>query len=120
MGTGGHRCFPASRCWSPSSPLVGSAESSRGNTVAEVGAVSNGRIAANGDHPLLRVESLYVSATSGAGEIPLLRGIELVVPRGARVGVVGESGSGKSMTASAILRLLPPGVSITGGSIHFD
>src|SRR5262249_36015994 len=65
-------------------------------------------------------ERLYVRATWGAGEMPLLRGIELVVLRGARVGVVGESGSGKSMTASAILRLLPPGVSITRGSIHFD
>src|SRR5207249_2408922 len=37
-----------------------------------------------------------------------------------RVGVVGESGSGKSMTASAILRLLPPGVHVSGGSIEFD
>ncbi|WP_332686510.1 ABC transporter ATP-binding protein [Bosea sp. (in: a-proteobacteria)] len=34
--------------------------------------------------------------------------------------VVGESGSGKSMTANAVMRLLPPGVAIDGGSILFE
>src|SRR3954468_2402883 len=64
--------------------------------------------------PLLEIAGLVVSA----GEVPLLRGIELVVPPGARVGIVGESGSGKSMTASAILGLLPQGVEIRRGSIR--
>ena len=54
-----------------------------------------------------------------AGDVPLLRGVELVVPPGARVGIVGESGSGKSMTASAILGLLPPGVEARRGAIRF-
>ena len=49
----------------------------------------------------------------------LLRGIDLVVPEGARVGIVGESGSGKSMTASSILGLMPRGVETTAGSIRF-
>ncbi len=34
--------------------------------------------------------------------------------------VVGESGSGKSMTANAVMRLLPPGVAIDGGRILFE
>jgi peptide/nickel transport system ATP-binding protein len=34
--------------------------------------------------------------------------------------VVGESGSGKSMTANAIMRLLPGGVAIDGGRILFE
>ncbi|BAT61198.1 glutathione import ATP-binding protein GsiA [Variibacter gotjawalensis] len=33
--------------------------------------------------------------------------------------VVGESGSGKSMTANAIMRLLPPGVAVSQGTISF-
>jgi peptide/nickel transport system ATP-binding protein len=64
---------------------------------------------------LLRISDLVVEA----GAVPLLRGIELRVPEGARVGIVGESGSGKSMTASAILGLLPEGVRAAGGSIAF-
>src|SRR2546425_3450016 len=75
-----------------------------------------GRIAGR---PLLEIEGLRVSATTPRGEVPLLHGIDLVVPATARVGVVGESGSGKSMTASAILGLLPAGVHVTGGALRF-
>jgi peptide/nickel transport system ATP-binding protein len=41
-------------------------------------------------------------------------GISFEVPDGARVGLIGESGSGKSLTALAILGLLPEGISATG------
>jgi len=74
---------------------------------------------AQDEPPLLRVRGLRVAATTPSGRIPLLHGVDLVVPSGARGGVVGESVSGKSRTASAILRLLPPGVVVTGGSIEF-
>ena len=46
-------------------------------------------------------------------------GISFDVPDGARVGLIGESGSGKSMTALAILGLLPDGAEATG-SIAWD
>jgi oligopeptide/dipeptide ABC transporter ATP-binding protein len=36
------------------------------------------------------------------------------------LGVVGESGSGKSMTALAIMGLLPPGGRIAAGQVHFE
>ena len=36
-------------------------------------------------------------------------GVSFAVPDGARVGLIGESGSGKSLTALAILGLLPEG-----------
>jgi peptide/nickel transport system ATP-binding protein len=72
------------------------------------------RLADLADEPLLEIADLMVAA----GEVPLLRGVELVVPPGARVGIVGESGSGKSMTASAILGLLPEGVDFRRGSIR--
>lgn len=67
--------------------------------------------------PLLEISDLVVTAP---GEVPLLRGIDLVVPAGARVGIVGESGSGKSMTASAILGLLPEGVQAARGALRFN
>lgn len=41
-------------------------------------------------------------------------GISFDVPDGARVGLIGESGSGKSLTALAILGLLPDGATVSG------
>ena len=46
--------------------------------------------------------------------------VSLQVRRGTVVGIVGESGSGKTMTANAIMRLLPAGGQIAGGQIAFD
>ncbi len=44
----------------------------------------------------------------------LVDGVSFDVPDGARVGLIGESGSGKSLTALAILGLLPEGARATG------
>ncbi|GAA1742046.1 ABC transporter ATP-binding protein [Microbacterium paludicola] len=46
-------------------------------------------------------------------------GISFAVPDGARVGLIGESGSGKSLTALAILGLLPDGAT-AHGSIRWN
>ncbi|GIF69102.1 ABC transporter ATP-binding protein [Asanoa ishikariensis] len=47
-----------------------------------------------------------------------VRGVSLRVEAGERVGIVGESGSGKSVTAQAVMRLLPPTATV-GGRIRF-
>jgi peptide/nickel transport system ATP-binding protein len=44
----------------------------------------------------------------------VVHGISFEVPDGARVGLIGESGSGKSLTALAILGLLPDGATARG------
>src|SRR5262245_11784165 len=41
------------------------------------------------------------------------------IRRGTVVGIVGESGSGKTMTANAVMRLLPPAARVTSGEIWF-
>ncbi|MFS0852439.1 ATP-binding cassette domain-containing protein [Microbacterium sp. 179-I 3D4 NHS] len=46
-------------------------------------------------------------------------GVSFEVPDGTRLGVIGESGSGKSLTALAVLGLLPDGAT-AGGSIRWD
>jgi peptide/nickel transport system ATP-binding protein len=46
--------------------------------------------------------------------------VSLAVGQGEIVCIVGESGSGKSMTASAVMRLLPAGAAIARGSIRLD
>ena len=45
-------------------------------------------------------------------------GVSFEVPDGARLGIIGESGSGKSLTALAILGLLPDGA-VAGGSVRW-
>jgi peptide/nickel transport system ATP-binding protein len=71
------------------------------------------------DNELLRVTGLTLAVRRNPTQV-IGRGIDLTVRRGERVGLVGESGSGKTMTAKAIMRLQPPAIGITAGSIEFD
>jgi oligopeptide/dipeptide ABC transporter ATP-binding protein len=64
---------------------------------------------------IIEIRSLSVQI----GTIPILWHIDLSLESGKVLGLVGESGCGKSMTAFAIMGLLPPGGRITGGSILF-
>ena len=66
--------------------------------------------------PLLDIRGLRLAA--GAAEI--LHGVDISLRRGRLAALVGESGSGKTMAARAILRLLPDGVRLTGGTITLD
>ena len=65
---------------------------------------------------LLSINDLTV--TVGRGGPRLLREVSLDVARGEVHGLVGESGAGKSMIGKAIAGLLPPAVTVQGGSIH--
>jgi peptide/nickel transport system ATP-binding protein len=65
----------------------------------------------------LVVENLEVAHAAHSGA-PLLSGVSLSVDPGQFVALVGSSGSGKTLTAMSSLRLLPPQLQITGGSIR--
>jgi ABC-type dipeptide/oligopeptide/nickel transport system ATPase component len=67
--------------------------------------------------PVVTVQDLRVQAHNSRATTELLHGVSLEVQAGQMHGLVGETGSGKSITAAAIMRLLPKGVGITGGSI---
>ena len=72
------------------------------------------------EQTILSVKNLTVDLMVGREKIRVLHGISFDVYSGEIVGLVGESGSGKSVTASAIMQLLPGGVkAISGGSIEF-
>ncbi|GIG37036.1 ATP-binding cassette domain-containing protein [Cellulomonas pakistanensis] len=60
---------------------------------------------------LLEVQDLTVTTSTGRR---ILDGVSWSLDAGGRLGVVGESGSGKSMTALAVLGLLPDGMRATG------
>jgi len=68
--------------------------------------------------PLLNVADLRIALPAGAALREVVRGVSFDIHEGEALGLVGESGSGKSMTARALLRLLPDGARV-GGSIVF-
>jgi peptide/nickel transport system ATP-binding protein len=70
--------------------------------------------------PVLSLQNLSVSLPAAADRSLAVDNISLEVGHGEIVCIVGESGSGKSITAHAVMGLLPRGVAAAGGSILFD
>jgi peptide/nickel transport system ATP-binding protein len=66
--------------------------------------------------PLVRIRDLSLEV---AGR-PVLRSVDLDLPRGGAVGLVGESGSGKTTLALALLGLLPANADRPRGAVEFD
>ena len=71
------------------------------------------------DAPLLEVRNLSVQFTTRAGTVTVLDDISFTLERGERISFVGESGCGKSMTALALMGLLPAMGRVSGGQILF-
>ena len=70
---------------------------------------------------LLQVKELSVRIGSGDSAIRPVDAVSFHIRRGETFALLGESGCGKSMTALALLRLLPqPAGKIVGGSVRLD
>ena len=65
---------------------------------------------------MICLEGVQLTLGSGAGQVNILRGIDLSVARGERISVVGPSGSGKTSLMMVIAGLERP----TGGSVTVD
>ncbi len=63
---------------------------------------------------LLEVKDLRVTLQTAQGALDALRGVSFVLERGQTLGLIGESGCGKSITALALMGLLPDGASVSG------
>ncbi|MFD2416262.1 ABC transporter ATP-binding protein [Amycolatopsis pigmentata] len=66
--------------------------------------------------PLLSVRDVVIRSQAEDREI--VRGVSFELTPGKVVGIVGESGSGKTLTCRAILGILPPHFTISGGSVR--
>ena len=66
--------------------------------------------------PLVEIEDLSIEVRTPAGAAPAVLDVSLRLFPGRVLALVGESGSGKSLTALAIMRLLPRAARVTGGS----
>jgi peptide/nickel transport system ATP-binding protein len=69
--------------------------------------------------PLLEVEGLSVEIATRQGMVAAVRDVSISVAPGEIIGIVGESGSGKSVTALAIMGILPPAAHVNRGRIRF-
>ena len=69
--------------------------------------------------PLVDIKNLRIAFPTPSGPVEAVRGVSQRL--GAeKLGIVGESGSGKSLTARALLRLLPSAATITADTLAFD
>ena len=91
---------PTSTCWPR--PDRHAAQRARQNTVS-----------------LLDVDDLRVTLATARGPALALRGVSFTLERGQTLGLIGESGCGKSLTALAVMGLLPEGARVQG-RIRFD
>lgn len=70
--------------------------------------------------PILSVETLTVVFHTEAGTVQAVKDVSFMLAKGEIIGIVGESGCGKSVTASALMGLIPsPPGEITAGRILF-
>jgi peptide/nickel transport system ATP-binding protein len=68
---------------------------------------------------LLSVRDLRVTLPTARGPARALRGVSFALARGQTLGLIGESGCGKSLTALALMGLLPDGARVEG-ELSFD
>jgi peptide/nickel transport system ATP-binding protein len=69
---------------------------------------------------MLDIQDLEVGLDSDAGLVRAIDGLRLTIQRGETFALVGESGCGKSMTALALMRLLPENGRVLGGRIDLE
>jgi oligopeptide/dipeptide ABC transporter ATP-binding protein len=67
--------------------------------------------------PLLNVRDLRIVVRGKQGDVPIVRGVDLLIRSHSIFGLVGESGCGKTLTCLSLLTLLPANVRQVGGSI---
>ena len=70
---------------------------------------------------ILQIQDLRVSFRDDRGRVlEVVSGTSFSIDAGATLGIVGESGSGKSVSALAMMQLLPKDTAMVSGSVRFE
>ncbi|CAO3450856.1 ABC transporter, ATP-binding protein (cluster 5, nickel/peptides/opines) [Azospirillum argentinense] len=72
------------------------------------------------NEPVLAVDGLSIGFQTRRGLLPAVRELSFSVRSGEMLAIVGESGCGKSLTALALLGLIPPPGRVTGGTVRLE
>ena len=78
------------------------------------------RVCGRGAEMLLEVVDLAIDMPTPRGPRRIVREISFSASAGESLGIVGESGSGKTMTALALIGLLPDGAVTAPGQSRLD
>ncbi|CAO3426130.1 ABC transporter ATP-binding protein [Azospirillum argentinense] len=70
--------------------------------------------------PVLAVDGLSIGFQTRRGLLPAVRELSFSVRSGEMLAIVGESGCGKSLTALALLGLVPPPGRVTDGTVRLE
>lgn len=104
--------------------LDGGADVEAGGAIGRDGEVGRDESGVLGGAPsevpaLLEVRELCIGTRDRTGRyLPIVDGVSFRLGRGEALGIVGESGCGKTMTALAVIGLLPKGVVVSGGYVN--
>ncbi len=77
-------------------------------------------VTASAVETLVEVRDLEVTFFTSDGALRAVDGVSFEIASGRTLGLVGESGCGKSVTALALMGLVPPPGRVTGGSVRFE
>lgn len=100
-----------------SQPQAGAAVSTSSLSSAAMVAALTQDVNQTAENAILSVHDLDVVIDTGEAWRHAVQALALTVHRGETFALVGESGSGKSMTALALMRLLPEALRVTQGKI---
>lgn len=63
---------------------------------------------------MLEVGDLSIRLRNGSAWVPMVEALNIAIPAGQSLAIVGESGAGKSLTARALMGLLPRSFEVSG------
>jgi peptide/nickel transport system ATP-binding protein len=107
----------------PGTGLVGGEGNVRRSRMARLGLTGRGEVESHAEvagDALLEVKGLRIEFLTQQEWLPVMEDASFSLQRGKTLGLVGESGSGKTVSALAVMGLLPPAVSRVNGSIRFE